>query len=261
VFYWIAGRRRTSIVAILSFLAITFVAWCLLATDSYAYWMHELWHTTDLGTLGHTGNQSLYASLLRAGAGSGVITLGWFVGSLLVVALALWRGRLALQRGQPLLAASIVGTASLIASPISWTHHQLWLVLAAFGVVSHKPTRDWANRIVLLLVMLHGVPALGWLGPVGAWIGDNERFLLAIYVACLMPIADFRDTRVALSASSDVPSANEDWEVPPKRSGSGAAPVIERSSRSSNARLVVRLRSWRVAARNYATHVAVRPSR
>jgi alpha-1,2-mannosyltransferase len=236
-FYWIAGKRRTSVVATLSFVVTTLAAWGILPKDSYAYWSHELWHTTDLGTLGLTGNQSLYGVLLRAHADNAVITLAWVAGSLLVVGLALWRGRLALQRGQPLLAASIVGAATVIASPISWTHHQLWLVLAAFGVVSHKPILDWANRVLLLAVMLHGVRDVAWFGAVGAWIGDNERFLLAVYISCLMPIADVRLRRVTTAVTADAPTATEEHEAPPNRRGPIAAPVTDRSSLPPNALL------------------------
>jgi hypothetical protein len=77
--------------------------------------------------------------------------------------------------------------------------------------------------------MLQGVPDLAGFIPEGGWIGDNERFLLAVYVACIMPIADVRARRVATAVTADAPTATEEHEVPPNRSRPIAAPVTERT--------------------------------
>lgn len=45
--------------------------------------------------------------------------------------LAYWRAARHLRDGSPLAAALAVGALSVAVSPISWPHHQLWLVFAA----------------------------------------------------------------------------------------------------------------------------------
>jgi alpha-1,2-mannosyltransferase len=100
----------------------------------------------------------------------------------IVVVLALRRaGRLA-HDGDRLASVVVVGAAGVVFSPVSWTHHQVWLVLAAL-----LPVRGpgWLRRTwpaLVLAVMLLPVTALG--SPL--W--SNARLLPAISTAALLPL-------------------------------------------------------------------------
>jgi len=77
----------------------------------------------------------------------------------------------------------------VLVSPISWTHHQIWLLIAACGVSASVAYIDWAQRLLILTLMIHGLPDLSALGPIGAWVSDNHALVLAAYIVCVMPIA------------------------------------------------------------------------
>jgi alpha-1,2-mannosyltransferase len=99
-----------------------------------------------------------------------------------VAAVALRRaGRLS-RAGDWLSATMVVGAASIVVSPVSWTHHQAWLVLAALLPVrgSARAQAGWSAAV--LAVMILPVTALG--PPL--W--SNARMLTAIIVACVIPI-------------------------------------------------------------------------
>jgi alpha-1,2-mannosyltransferase len=77
-------------------------------------------------------------------------------------------------------AVIVVGAASVVLSPVSWTHHQIWLVLA---VLLPVPGAQSLWRAAVLIIMILPVPALG--PP----LFGESRLLLAIAVAALLPIA------------------------------------------------------------------------
>jgi alpha-1,2-mannosyltransferase len=98
-----------------------------------------------------------------------------------IAALALHRATRWARDGDWFSALVLTGAASVVLSPVSWTHHQIWLVLAAL-----LPVPAWARRAwpaLVLVVMLLPVPALG--PPL--W--SNSRLLLAITIAALLPLS------------------------------------------------------------------------
>lgn len=84
-------------------------------------------------------------------------------------------------------AAVLVGCATVAASPVSWTHHQVWTVLAAMLLIAmHGALRRIAGA-VLLLVMILSLGAL--LSEVSTFPGlqflfENAR-ALGVVATCL----------------------------------------------------------------------------
>ncbi|GIF00817.1 hypothetical protein Ari01nite_82810 [Paractinoplanes rishiriensis] len=173
---WCGGRRRAAVTAIATFLSCAAAAWVMLPAESWRFWTTEVRNVDRLGYITSLGNQSLNAALLRWGADDAtrsalVLLLGG-----LIVLLSLHRAAKLSRAGNWLAATVVVGAASVVFSPVSWTHHQVWLVLAAFLPI-HRACR-WA----VLAVMLLPVTALG--PPL--W--SDARLLLATAIATLLPI-------------------------------------------------------------------------
>jgi alpha-1,2-mannosyltransferase len=83
---------------------------------------------TRTGSTWFLFNQSVLAGMLRLNGDNPTsyqlgIALSAVVALAGAFAAALW-----LRRGQPLLAVALCGTATLMASPLSWTHHFVWVV-------------------------------------------------------------------------------------------------------------------------------------
>ncbi len=182
---WLAGRRRGAVVATATFAACGLVAILFLPGDSWRFWTTEITRVSRLGNISHPGNQSLNGALLRFGLADhqrAVLTL--LMGGL-VAALALWLAAHVARRGDWLCALVVTGAAGVVLAPVSWTHHQIWLVLAAAVPLRAVLERRIAGLpalglIVVLAVMLLPLPALG--GP----IFGNIRLLLAIATALLL---------------------------------------------------------------------------
>ncbi|MGK5681867.1 glycosyltransferase 87 family protein [Actinoplanes sp. URMC 104] len=172
---WFAGRRAAAAVAGATFAGCALLAVITLPGDSWRFWTGEVFHVSRLGHITGVGNQSLNGALLRLGVATDVrsalvLLLGGAVaGAALVRAVRLAR------KDDWFSAMVVVGAASVVLSPVSWTHHQIWLVMAALLPVPH---RGWRPAVLaLMLLPVTAVPLLG-----------ESRLLLAIAVAAVVPL-------------------------------------------------------------------------
>jgi alpha-1,2-mannosyltransferase len=180
---WLAGRRRAAVMATATFAAAGGLAGLVLPGDSLRFWRAEMWNVNRLGHITSTGNQSLNGALLRFGIPDSVRSLLMLAVGGAVAAVALRRAAAFGRSGDWFAALVVTGAASVVASPVSWTHHQVWLVLAVLLPVGATIAmrRWWIGTV--LLVMLLPITSLG--SPL--W--SNARLVLAAVVACLVPIA------------------------------------------------------------------------
>jgi alpha-1,2-mannosyltransferase len=211
-YYWFSGRRRTAVVSTITFLSCTALAWLILPSDSVRFWFTEIWNVNRVGHIATGGNQSLNGALLRAEVPDSARALIAGVVGLAVVAAALYRASLAYRQDRPLLAAVIVGAAGLVFSPVSWTHHQVWLVLAALVVVGAGPRVRAVWIAVVLAVMILPVTSHGARLPGAEFVLGNARLWLALTIAAILPVLG----RAATPLETRHPAAAADLERPPQ---------------------------------------------
>jgi hypothetical protein len=110
--------------------------------------------TSRIGNLASLGNQSVHGMLMRAGVSPEALPPLWAALVALVCGTALLRARSLQADDQPVRAAVLVGCATVVASPVSWTHHQVWTVLAAMLLVAARgPLRRVAGAVLLLAMV------------------------------------------------------------------------------------------------------------
>lgn len=169
---WLGGRRRAAVTATATFLACGMAAAAILPADSWRYWTSEVRDVDRLGFIDSVGNQSLNGALIRLGSDAPVRQgLALLLGGL-VVLVALARARKLATAGNWTAATVVVGAASVVLSPVSWTHHQVWLVLGAFLA------RSAVIRVAGLAVMI--LPATAFWG--------EARLLWAIALAAFVRV-------------------------------------------------------------------------
>jgi alpha-1,2-mannosyltransferase len=186
-YFWLSGQRRTAVSATVSFAAAGLLGWIVLPAESARYWFTVVWNVDRVGNIVTGGNQSLNGALLRWGAEGATRTAAVALLGAAVVVVALRRAVLAGRAGHHLTAAVLVGAAGLVLSPVSWTHHQIWLVLAAFLTVGARPGTDLAWTALVLAVMI--LPATGFADP---YVLGNLRLWLAVAVAVAVPFSALR---------------------------------------------------------------------
>lgn len=139
------------------------VGWVVLPTESARYWLDDL---TTMGKFGgyaqEPTNQSLRALWVRLLGGD---PGPWYLlSAALVVVLVGWVATRLTRAGDPLAALTAVAAGSLLVSPISWTHHWVWVVPALVVLAR----RGW--RVATVVVAL-----LMYLPPMWAADGDPLR--------------------------------------------------------------------------------------
>jgi alpha-1,2-mannosyltransferase len=180
-YLWVVGRRGDAVRA-----GAAFAAWAVLAlvvwpSASVTFWTRAVFTTSRIGDLSSTGNQSLNGILLRNAISTGERTFAWMAMAGLVCLVAFLCAREYHRRGQAALAAVVIGCATIAVSPVSWTHHQIWTVLAGILLVAGPRRGRIAAGVIVLVTMSVQVGAVL---PVGGFLRDNARALCAVAVCC-----------------------------------------------------------------------------
>jgi alpha-1,2-mannosyltransferase len=168
---WVTGRRRAAVIAAGTFGVCGAIGAAVLPGDSWRFWTTEMFHVSRLGNITSVGNQSLNGALMRLDTPMRSAVALVIGGVIAILAL-----RRAARAASPLEALIVVGAASIVLSPVSWTHHQVWLVLAVLLPIPKL------GKAAVAAIMLLPLTALG--GPL--W--SNARLILAVLVAVAMPV-------------------------------------------------------------------------
>ncbi len=128
---------------------------------SWQFWT-RLWYNPDhVGGVAYVDNQSLFGVLVRLTRSQHPARWLVLLLDLIALGLAVLAARRQLSGGDELAAVTCVGMAGLLVSPVSWSHHWIWLIPALFVLWRH---RQWFG-----LVLLAGVGYLApqWFTPAG----------------------------------------------------------------------------------------------
>ncbi len=121
-----SGRRRPGIVAFLTFCAATGAGFLLMPAASLHYWGGLLSGDSGINSgIVFKTNQSVMGAWARL---FGELSRGGLVISALVVVVGVAAAVLVHRAGEEQLAICLAGLTSLLASPISWSHHYVWIV-------------------------------------------------------------------------------------------------------------------------------------
>ncbi|MFL6140361.1 MAG: glycosyltransferase 87 family protein [Labedaea sp.] len=191
----VTGRRADALRALGTFLALNTVAVLVLPSDTVRFWTVALLDGNDAATNSWIGNQSLNGILQRL-AGQGPATLA-LVGvlSLLCLAVSALVVRRLHGRGDQLGALLVTAFCGLLVSPVSWTHHWVWMVpLVAFLVPRALRGAAWA-RVALVAIPLVGSGWEFFVVPSGAHVELHWSLLEALpgnaYVLAALSLAVF----------------------------------------------------------------------
>jgi alpha-1,2-mannosyltransferase len=141
VVYLLAVRKfRAFWVAVLTCVLITLISVATVPAASYEFWTRLAHGDTGLGhSIIYYTNQSVMADIVRIfGLGRAPAIVGLALSA--VVALAgVWAAMLWHRLGDVRLAVNLVGVAGLLASPVSWLHHFVWVVPLAMSLLERRP--------------------------------------------------------------------------------------------------------------------------
>ena len=149
----VTRRTRDAVIAAGTFACCGLIGYVVDPSASRLYWTH-LFFDTKRVCAAYISNQSAYAAAVRILGGSGHVGT-WFLLVLLVLGgLGLAVAAALARHGDWLGAAAVTGTTGLLVSPISWTHHWVWILPALVVLMRGGPACRAAAAAAYLLFAL-----------------------------------------------------------------------------------------------------------
>jgi alpha-1,2-mannosyltransferase len=207
----ITGRWRAAATALVTFAGASLLAAAVAPGTSKQFWTVTLFETKRVGKVDSADNQSLLSLIARA-FGTGTLTSVLWVGAAgLVLVLGMLRARQAWRRGDELAGITLTGLVACLVSPISWTHHLIWVVPAilvlvdvatgtpAVGGVTPRTRRLVAGGTALAACAVFGLSVVWYFARfdgsmpdhgVAAEIGADAYVLAMLALLALVPIRD-----------------------------------------------------------------------
>lgn len=195
--YFLGARRWAALIfsAIVFFLTVGASA-LVVGNQTRYYFTELLGDASRVGPVGTSFNQSWRGGISRIlgfDAGYGPAVLSGIAATAVLAALA-WRA--VGGSGDRLAAIVIVQLFGLLLSPISWTHHWVWLIPLMIWLL-HGPLRDRPGARILgwgwLTVTVVGVPWLLSFAQPSIWVISRPWYMawpgLIYIVATLMTLA------------------------------------------------------------------------
>ncbi|WJZ03178.1 glycosyltransferase 87 family protein [Corynebacterium freiburgense] len=201
LYFLIRRDWKSAGVAIGSGLGFTALAWLISPSNSMQYWLHTLNDPSRIGGLGYAGNQSIRGLLFRL-VGEDASELLWKVSILALIAVI----AVAMYRSSPAVAVVLNSLVALLCSPVSWSHHWVWMVpaLVLLGAAAHRHWTILVGFSALLFAgffpphwMLphHDDAELGWNGA--QQVLGSSYVLLALVLVVGVLVVNFRKRTAA----------------------------------------------------------------
>ncbi len=213
----------------IGFAGTVLLGWLLRPAESLQFWLEILPDTSRIGGAGYVDNLSLKGALLHFGVPHEAVTLPWIALSLATVVLAALLVREASAQGARVIAISTTALAMLLISPVSWSHHWVWMavILPAFAwTIKETPARYKAQRVVMsavlavsTLVFLFspktigtalGSPDLNVQTP-GLWIMASSAGVFCAVAILVCWLVTLRRHSVRIEDIPDVPTRLRQW--------------------------------------------------
>jgi hypothetical protein len=128
-FFLVARRWKDAAIASATFLACGLIGYLVAPEGSGLYWHHLFDDTARVGAP-YISNQSPYALVLRVAGASAHIGSWYLIIPAFFGIIGLTVAAVLVRHDDWLGAATVTGTTGLLVSPISWTHHWVWILPA-----------------------------------------------------------------------------------------------------------------------------------
>lgn len=159
ILYLLCTKRfRAAFSAIASFVSLTAVAFAIQPSASWKFWTKDAFDARRVGGIAYNSNQSLRGVLYRIGhaAPNPHLLMGI---CLIVVVFGMVSASWLYRRGHVLLGVLQTAITGILVSPISWSHHLVWVIPLLLWLVldDHRPSLGWAAAVFGAVVLWWGV--------------------------------------------------------------------------------------------------------
>lgn len=159
LYFMLRRDTRALVATAASAVVATLAGFAFAWRDSLEYWTETVRNTDRIGTATLNTNQNIAGALARLGLGEDVRFVLWTVACFAMLALTVWAALRVLKAEQPVLALVCVAMFGLVVSPVSWSHHWVW-VLPTVLVTATVAYRQ--RHAALAVVSAVGIALMIW---------------------------------------------------------------------------------------------------
>ena len=145
-----------------AFAGIGAVAFIVLPSESRTFWFHQLFDPGRTGTVGSRRNQSWYGMVHRWPFPNGSAVVTWALLSLVTVGGAVVLVRRLVLRRHVIDSVIALGLCTELISPISWSHHWVWIVLVPVLIVRGFRGQPFVMASMILLCLVGAIGPYAW---------------------------------------------------------------------------------------------------
>jgi alpha-1,2-mannosyltransferase len=148
VYLALTRQWRAAVTAFGTAATVTLITFSIAGPESSTYFTRMLWHTDRVGPADMTPNQSLAGVLARLYDSAEAPGLLYITFASVILVIGLSRAGSAHADGDELAAFTLVGLTANVISPISWSHHHVFVIPAIIVLADAALRRRSASRSV-----------------------------------------------------------------------------------------------------------------
>ncbi|WP_327147451.1 glycosyltransferase 87 family protein [Nocardia sp. NBC_01329] len=143
LFFLIRKDYKAAATAAISGAIATAIGFAVMPDESVRYWFGGFGNVGGLSGSEFQTNQSIQAVLARFEITGALATALWLLAAVALVAVAV----AAIRRTgtPPMIALAVNAVVALLVSPISWSHHWVWVAPALLAMAGYATTRPWSE--------------------------------------------------------------------------------------------------------------------
>ncbi|MGW1741080.1 glycosyltransferase 87 family protein [Nocardia sp. NPDC001965] len=143
LFFLIRKDYKAAATAAISGAIATAIGFAVMPDESVRYWFGGFGNVGGLSGSEFQTNQSIQAVLARFEVTGTPATALWLLAAVALVAVAV----AAIRRTgtPPMIALAVNAVVALLVSPISWSHHWVWVAPALLAMIGYATTRPWSE--------------------------------------------------------------------------------------------------------------------
>ena len=205
IIYFLVAKDRGSVIrSIGTFVGVGALSWWILPSGSNRFWLHQVTDAGRTGVLGVVSNQSWNGMVHRAPFDGGHLgTTVWLLLSVVTVGIGVLLTRRLVCQDRTAEAVMVLALTELLVSPVSWSHHWSWLVVAPIVA-----TTLWGihRSVAIALLVLTGLAIAApylWVRVVPlSYLGSNALVIGAAVVLVMWTVAEYRSRPYSLRTIS-----------------------------------------------------------
>jgi alpha-1,2-mannosyltransferase len=154
LYFLLRRDLRAAVVSIASGALATAVGFAVLPGESMRYWFGGFASAAGVSGSPYANNQNLQAALARLSLPPPVRSGLWLLVAVVVLVAAGAGVSRALRRSDSVLAMAVTGAVGVLLSPVSWSHHWVWIVPALLAMAAETMCTRSPGWVVATVVTI-----------------------------------------------------------------------------------------------------------